>query len=237
MANPYFIFKQFTIRQDRATLKVTTDACLLGAYAKAVAPKNILDIGTGTGILAIMLAQRFPGSRIEAVESDQEAADQARINAEDSPWGKRIRIITSRIQDFIRIPRTKYDLIICNPPYHESQLVSKDPKFNLARHSVDLTLHVLAFIVNQLITEEGWFWVIVPPGPFQVLVKEMAPYGIQCIERLSIFNRPEKPIYRIIAGFTRGSEKLEESSLLIANVNNKYTSEFRELLKDFYLAF
>jgi tRNA1Val (adenine37-N6)-methyltransferase len=237
MPNPYFSFKKFTIRQDKATLKVTTDACLLGACAFADSPEYILDIGTGTGILAIMLAQRFTEARIEAIEPDREAADQARINVKNSPWSKRIRILNSRAQDYIKYNKQKYDLILCNPPYHESQLASKDPKANLARHSVDLTFPELAFAVDKLVTPEGMFYVIVPPRPFKLLEKELAPYGIQCIDRLSVFNRPDKPVYRMIGGFSRVVEKRKESSLLIMNEEKEYTPDFRELLKDFYLAF
>ncbi len=237
MPNPFFSFKQFTIRQDVATLKVTTDACILGAYAMADAPYEILDIGTGTGILAIMLAQRFREARIEAIEPDQEAAEQARLNAKNCPWQKRIRIFTSRIQDFIKCHEKKYDLIICNPPYHESQWISKDRKTNLARHSIDLTFAELSFAVHILLAEKGSFYTIAPPRPFQQLEKELTPYGMQCIDHLSIFNLPEKSTYRTIGGFSRFTKKRREDRLLIMNENKVYTPEFRKLLKDFYLAF
>lgn len=237
MPNPYFSFKQFTIQQDKATLKVTTDACLLGACAYADSTDNILDIGTGTGILAIMLAQRFTEARIQAIEPDREAADQARINAKNCPWSKRITILSSRVQDYIKYKKQKFDLILCNPPYHESQLASKDPKANLARHSADLTFPELAFAVDKLVTEEGMFYVILPPRPFQLMEKELALYGMRWVDRLSVFNRPDKPIYRMIGGFSRVIEKRKESSLLIMNEKREYTREFRELLKDFYLAF
>jgi tRNA1Val (adenine37-N6)-methyltransferase len=237
MPNPFFSFKQFTIRQDQATLKVTTDACLLGATANAVSPGQVLDIGTGTGILAIMLAQRFPEARIEAIEPDPEAADQARLNTENCPWDKRINIKTVRIQDFIRSCKKKYDLIICNPPYHASQLVSKDPKTNLARHGVDLTFQELCYAVDKLISLDGRFYVILPPKPFQLLEKELSLYGIHWNERISVFNLPDKPLYRLIGGFSRLIVEDMESSLLIMNENRAYTPDFRKLLKDFYLAF
>ena len=237
MPNPYFSFKQFTIRQDKATLKVTTDACLLGAFAYADTTDKILDIGTGTGILAIMLAQRFTEARIQAIEPDWEASEQARINVKNCLWSKRIRILNSRVQDYIKYNKQKYDLILCNPPYYASQLASKDPKANLARHSADLTFPELAFAVDQLITERGLFYVILPPRPFRLLEKELAPYGMQSIDRLSVFNQPDKPLYRMIAGFSRVVEKRKESSLLIMDQKREYTPEFRELLKDFYLAF
>lgn len=237
MPNPYFSFKQFTIHQDRATLRVTTDACLLGATANAVSPGNILDIGTGTGILAIMLAQRFPEARIEAIEPDPETADQARFNAENCPWSKRIRIKTLRIQDFIRSCKKEYNLIICNPPYHASQLVSKDPKTNLARHSVDLTIQELGYAVDKLIAADGRFYGILPPGPFQLLEKELSLHSIHQIERISVFNLPDKPLYRLIGGFSRMILPGTETSLHIMNEKREYTPKFRELLKDFYLAF
>jgi tRNA1Val (adenine37-N6)-methyltransferase len=237
MPNPFFSFKQFTIRQEEATLKVTTDACLLGAYAKASSSSDILDIGTGTGILSIMCAQRFSEARMTGIEPDPAAAEEALRNASDCPWGKRINIITGRIQDFIKTSEKKYDLILCNPPYHESQLISTDKRANLARHSLDLTFPELAFAVDKMIAAHGVFYVIVPPRQFQNMEKELAPFGLHLIDRLTIYNLPGKPVYRVIGGFSRIRGERNENTLLITNEDKNYTPDFWELLKDFYLAF
>lgn len=237
MPNPFFSFKQFTIRQEEAPLKVTTDACLLGAYAKAFSPADILDIGSGTGILAIMAAQRFTKASVVGIEPDQAAANQARRNAANCPWKKRINIFNCRIQDFIKTSEKKYGLIICNPPYHKSHLLSKDKRVNLARHSLDLDFPELAFAVDKLIADNGMFYVIVPPGPFEVLEKEMTPFDMGLIDRLTIYNLPGKPVYRLIGGFSRIKTERVENTLLVMNEKKEYTADFRGLLKYFYLAF
>jgi tRNA1Val (adenine37-N6)-methyltransferase len=237
MNNSFFSFKQFTIRQEEATLKVTTDSCILGAYATSPSPLTILDIGTGTGILAIMAAQRFRRASIEGIEPDPVTAQLARKNAMNSPWPDRIKIITSRIQDYQKEHKKKYELIICNPPYHESQLTSKDKRKNLAKHSVDLTLSELAYAVNQFLCRDGNFFAIATPLSFRILEKELSFFEIRNFDRMLIYNVPSKPLYRIIGGFGRGEKGTKVVELLIKDNEGNYTPEFRNLLKDFYQAF
>ncbi|MBR9997974.1 MAG: methyltransferase [Cyclobacteriaceae bacterium] len=237
MPNPYFSFKHFTIRQEHAAMKVTTDACLLGAYAAAGSPDHMLDIGTGTGILTIMLAQRYGKASIEGIEPDQAAADQARRNVDACPWKDRIRIKSIRIQDYIKNILQKFDLILCNPPYHKSHLISSDERANLARHSTDLTFDSLSFAVDKLISEKGLFYVIVPPRQYIELEKELLFFGLRPVDKLLIYNLPARPVYRVIGGFSRIVRAAGENTLLIRNEQFEYTGEYKELLKDFYLGF
>lgn len=237
MPNPYFSFKQFTIQQENSALKVTTDACLLGAYAFAREPQNILDIGTGTGILAIMAAQRFEKASIIGIDADEMAADQARQNAHACPWNDRIFIKAGRIQDFVKTDPVKSDLILCNPPYYQADLVSSDPRAGFARHSLGLTFHELAFAAGILIADKGKIFVILPPREFEKLQKEMLFVGLRLFDKLSIYSLPERPLYRIIGGFSSENLAYGEKNLLIRENNSGYSAGYRKLLKDFYLGF
>jgi len=237
MTNPFFSFKHFTIRQEDAPLKVTTDSCMLGAYASAISPTHILDIGTGTGILAIMAAQRFREAYIDGIEADMVAAEQARKNAQTCPWTSRIKIKTVRIQDYLKKQRKIYDLILCNPPYHESQFPSRDNRKNLAKHSIGMSLPELAHAVDQLISSVGNFYSITPPESFGILDKELSFYGFRTFDRLLIYNLPSKPLYRIIGGFSKVKKREKENELQIMDKEGNYTIGFRKLLTDFYLAF
>ena len=237
MPNPYFSFKQFTIQQENSPLKVTTDACLLGAYAFTTAPQYILDIGTGTGILAIMAAQRFEKAIIVGIEADEAAADQARQNTSASPWNDRIVIKTGRIQDFVKTDPVKSDLILCNPPYYQADLVSSDPRAGFARHSLGLSFNELAFAASMLIAARGKIFLILPPREFEMLEKEMYFFGFTLFDKLSIYNLHARPLYRIIGGFSREKLMYSEKNLLSRENNSAYSDGYRELLKDFYLGF
>ena len=140
MANSYFEFKKFKIYQDRSAFKVTTDACILGAYVHALNPDSICDIGTGTGIIALMLAQKYPGSTIDAVEIDRSSAIQAQENVKASPWSEKISIFNQSIQDFSIHNKRKYNLIVCNPPYYEDHLRPKDNQRHLAMHNYKISM-------------------------------------------------------------------------------------------------
>lgn len=237
MPNPYFKFKQFTIRQENTTLKVTTDACLLGAYAHADSPRKILDIGTGTGILALMAAQRYSESHVLGIEPDEEAALQAERNVINSPWENRVSIRNCRLQDFARENRSCFDLILCNPPYYSNQLASSNPRSRLARHSTDLNFQELSNAVDKLTSTKGCFFVILPPAQFDILKGELGIYGFKPFDKLLIYNVPGRPLYRISGGFSRNDLGESKTSLLIRNEKSAYTEAFRELLRDFYLEF
>ena len=158
MANDYFQFKQFLIKQDKCAMKVCTDACLLGAFAANRLPLTVhrlLDIGTGTGLLSLMLAQRNLNAVIDAVEIDEAAAEQAKENFNNSPWKERLNVHNEPIQKFAKSINKKYDVIICNPPFFENDLKSNDNQRNLALHSAALSLEELISIVGFLL-EKNW---------------------------------------------------------------------------------
>jgi tRNA1Val (adenine37-N6)-methyltransferase len=237
VSNTYFEFKQFKIYQDKSAFKVTTDACILGAYADTSNPDSICDIGTGTGVLALMLAQKFPGARIDAVEIDNLSALQAKENARSSPWAKRISVFNGSIQDFSISNKRKYNLIVCNPPYYEDYLKSKDYRNNLTKHNFKISIKELAVSINDLLMDNGLFYTIMPPFSFNKLKAELEVYDIGLFDRLDIYSKLNKPLYRKIGGFSRGTGCMTKNTIFISNENGDYSKNLKKLLKDYYLAF
>lgn len=237
MAQSYFEFKKFIIYQDKAAFKVTTDACILGAYVNTSIAFSICDIGTGTGILALMLAQKFQDSSIDAVELDDLSAIQARENVNASPWSDRIRVFNESIQDFSSHNGRKYNLIVCNPPFYEDHLKSKNTQNNLTRHNSKLSIKELAECINILLKDNGIFYTIMPPVSFHKLQQELTGFDIGLFDKLDIQSRQEKPLYCMIGGFSREPAKMRENTLIISGDNGEYSEYFVNLLKDYYLVF
>ena len=231
-----FTFKQFTINQDRCAMKVCTDACILGASTDVENVKNILDIGTGTGLLSLMLAQRT-NAQIDAVEIDEDAYHQAVMNVKVSKFAEKIEIHHRRIQDFTSTET--YDLIISNPPFYQQSLKSSDAKANKALHAVELSFDDLIDSVLRLLSIDGKFVVLLPPFEIEKLIQIAQKKGLYLSKKMSIRHDESKPIFRVIATFlTQKIHNLEEKSLIIHNEDGKtYSNEFRDLLKDYYLIF
>ncbi|MBR2909642.1 MAG: methyltransferase, partial [Clostridia bacterium] len=160
MANNYFSFKRFTIHQDRCAMKVGTDGVLLGVLAPTIDSGRILDIGTGTGLVGIMLSQRCPQAMVTGVELDANAAKQAEENATSTGW--KIKIINKSIQDFSSQCEEKFDLIVSNPPYFINSLKAPEKNRNTARHTDELSFEELIESAEKLLSEEGKFSVIIP---------------------------------------------------------------------------
>ena len=155
-----FTFKQFTIHQDACAMKVGTDGVLLGAWCPVEHAVRVLDIGTGTGLIALMIAQRAPKALIEAVELDEKAAEQARYNVSLTPFDERVKVFTSSIQVFAETNQGVYDVIVCNPPYFVDSLKSPNNSRTQARHTDTLTHDDLLLVANKLLSEQGTLNVI-----------------------------------------------------------------------------
>jgi tRNA1Val (adenine37-N6)-methyltransferase len=237
VANSYFEFKKFKIYQDRSAFKVTTDACILGAYVNVLNADSICDIGTGTGIIALMLAQKFPGTKIDAVEIDNLSAIQAGENIHASPWPERITVFNQSIQDFSVNKKRRYNLIVCNPPYYEEHLRSKDNRNNLTRHNFKLSIKELANSINILLSDGGIFYTIMPPFSFCKLQEQLERFDIRLFDKLGIHSKLKKPPYRNIGGFSRKPDDMKENTLIISNDNGVYSNNLKKLLKDYYLEF
>ncbi len=231
-----FTFKQFTINQDRCAMKVCTDACILGASTEVENVNRILDIGTGTGLLSLMLAQRT-NAQIDAVEIDEDAYQQAFMNVKVSEFAEKIEVHHQRIQDFESTEN--YDLIISNPPFYQQSLKSSDAKANKALHAVELSFDDLIDSVLRLLSIDGKFVVLLPPFEIEKLIRIAQKKGLYLSKKMSIRHDESKPVFRVIATFlTKKIYDLEEKSLTIHNEDGKtYSNEFRDLLKDYYLIF
>lgn len=220
-------------------MKVCTDACVLGALAGLTAAARILDIGTGTGLLALMAAQRSPASRIEAVELEPQAAAQATANVARSPWPDRVRVQALSLAQYAATRPVPFDHILCNPPFFRYSLRSPDAARTTARHTAPDTLSFpeLARFAADFLTPEGQLTVLLPPPEMQHFEREAASAGLYPAERVIMCHRPGSKPLRHITGFSRAAVPTTQRVLPLHEAGSEdYTAEFRQLLQDFYLA-
>jgi tRNA1Val (adenine37-N6)-methyltransferase len=236
MANAYFGFKQFTIWQEHCAMKVNTDGVLLGAWTNPSDAKNILDIGTGTGLIAIMLAQKSD-AHIDAVEIDANACGQSKENVKLCPWSARINIIHSSFQDFSEQSPIRYDLIITNPPFFSNSLKCEAEKRNLARHNDSLLPEELISGVDRLLTPNGHFCLILPFADSQTFIVDGALHQLYCNRMTILLPNLNKKPHRVMMEFSRQRNKIIENNLAIHNNIGSYSDDYKQLTKDFYLAF
>ena len=240
-ANTHFSFKKFTIHQDKTAMKVTTDACILGAYTDVNQAKKILDIGTGTGLLALMLAQRTE-AEIEGIESEKVAYNQAVENVKQSIFQDRIKIYHTDIQSFIPPLGVRglgfgYDLIVSNPPFFQNHLKAEIQARNNALHTDTLSFEDLLKSVIRLLSPNGTFVVLLPLYESLVLEEMAKPLGLFANRKLNIHHREGSKILRIITTFGFTKTEIQEEILLIKNLDESYSVDFQELMKDYYLIF
>ena len=229
-----FTFKQFAVEQDDVAMKVGTDGVLLGAWADCDGAKRILDIGTGTGVIALMLAQRNTEAKIHAVEIDETATRRARSNFDMSPWAERLTVENCAVQEFE--PSEKFDLIISNPPYFVDSLQCPDAKRTTARHTQDLTFKELDKAVERLLAENGRFALILPTAEFE---KYLATTHLHLVRRCDMHPTTGAAVKRVMAEFSKHAqaEILHENITIEKEKRGDYTEEYRTLTKDFYLKF
>ncbi|WP_343696413.1 methyltransferase [Flavobacterium sp.] len=234
-----FQFKQFSINQDRCAMKVGTDGVLLGAWAPIHHnPFSILDIGAGTGIIALMLAQRTNAEQIDALEIDENAYEQAVENFEASPWGDRLYCFHAGLDEFIDAPEDEYDLIVSNPPFYAEDYKSENEQRDLARFQDAMPFEEIVEAADLLLSENGILAVILPfkeEGKFIALAKEAELFPSK-ITRVK--GTPASPIKRSLLAFSRNEvSEIEIDELIIETERHVYTPEYIELTKEFYLKF
>ena len=236
MANNYFSFKQFTINQDKSTFKVGTDGVLLGASADVAGVKRILDIGSGTGLIAIMIAQRCE-AEIATIEPDLESYIQTCDNVKLCKWSNRIKVEHTSLQVY-NPGKEKFDLIVTNPPFFSDSLKSPDPGRSAARHNDSLTSEEMLTGVLRLLEDNGRFQLIMPYIEGTIFIAEAQEYGFYCNNILKIRPLPASEIRRLILTFSRQQLKITEKFLTIERGRrHKFTEEYVNLTKDFYLKF
>jgi tRNA1Val (adenine37-N6)-methyltransferase len=243
LANNYFQFKQFIIHQDKCAMKVTTDSCLFGALvANAINNSeliitNCLDIGGGTGLLSLMLAQKSPQVKFDAVEVDKDAFEQAKENVAVSPWANNIKIHHADIK--VLGTAKKYDAIISNPPFYENELKGNDQKKNIAHHNDGLLLPELLKIISGYLNDNGVFYILLPCKRYEE-AKLMCSKNNLLITKIIFVKQSEKHNYfRVIVEGKRINENNLPgetiSEIAIKNSSGEYTTSFVNLLKDYYL--
>ncbi len=215
-------------------MKVSTLACILGAYASSDNPKRILDIGAGTGLLSLMVAQRF-NAAIDAVEIDPDAYEQAKTNIRMSPWPDRIHVVQNDIKEFAREQHPKYDLVLTNPPFFTNQLSSPDSKINLARHDQGLTIEQLSDTIPELLNATGTLVVLLPPEETYQLSIHLKKHNIFISGQLAICNYLKARPLAYITNYMFQTKKNQKGTLNIRNDDDKYSDQFISLLKDYYL--
>jgi tRNA1Val (adenine37-N6)-methyltransferase len=233
MSNSYFNFKQFAINQDKSAFKVGTDGVILGASADIAGVNRILDVGTGTGLIAIMLAQRC-NAEITAIEPDPESFTQALSNVGKCRWKDRIRIECTSLQDFSS--DEPFDLIVSNPPFFSDSLRNPDPRKSASRHNDSLTGQELLKRAEKLLAENGRICVIMPYVEGNILIAEAGEYGLFCNELLKIRPLATSDVRRLVITFSRQRKRPAEKFLTIEHgKRHEFTEDYISLTKDFYL--
>ena len=231
-----FKFKQFEIDQSGCSMKVGTDGVLLGAWVDTKGAKDILDIGTGTGMIAIMLAQREKEANVDAVEIDGTACQTAQKNMQNSPFAERLSCVEDSIQDFSKTTRKEYDLIVCNPPFFTGGTLSAQSDRNNVRHTIKLPSGDLLGAVRRLLKKEGKFCVVLPliEG---LRFKEMAhTYNFHCTKVTEVKPKQDKSVERLLLQFEKNKKEEVTDELVIQfEKRNHYTEGYIALTKDFYL--
>lgn len=238
MPNNYFQFKEFIVQQEKCTMKVCTDSCIFGAWIadkierKIIAPKTILDIGAGTGLLSLMLAQKT-NAPIDAIEVNNNCAQQATENFNSCRWNDRLQLFNADIKEWKS--QLKYDLIIANPPFFENDLKPVEINKILAKHDEGLTLRELVFVVKNLLIMGGYFAVLLPFPRIANFETLAAKKGFYLVEKLLIKQTPMHPHFRGILLFHKTKITSTINELIIKN-DFGYTVAFTKLLTDYYLA-
>lgn len=232
-----FQFKQFGVNQDQCAMKIGTDGVLLGAWTPIENhPKNILDIGTGTGIIALMLAQRSNAQQIDALEIDENAYEQAVDNFENSPWSDRLFCFHAGLDEFVEEPEDEYDLIISNPPFYSEDFRSENEQRDLARFQEAMPFEDLIEAAALLLSETGIFSVIIPFKEEEKFIDLANEYDLFPIKITRVKGTPTSEIKRSLLAFRKYElAVLSADELVIETSRHQYTAEYIALTQGFYL--
>ncbi len=226
-----FRFKEFSVIQDRSAMKVGTDAMLLGSFIQPNQKGNCLEIGTGTGVISLMIVQRSPEIKITALDIDFESIEEAIQNFTNSPWKDRVEGVLGDFLDFSTTE--KFDLIVSNPPYFENGLLNESKRKASSRHEASLPLINLFQKSKELLTENGVFVLIIPSQSAQKWIDNALKINLFCFKEITVYGKPNLP-KRSILFFSKENKEIMNEELIIRNLDNKYTEEYKKLTIDFH---
>jgi len=235
MASEVFHFKRFSISQSGAAHPVGTDGVLLGAWADTRGCTRVLDIGTGTGIIALMIAQRTTDARITAIDIHVPSLDCAGNNFGASPWTNRLYLLETSVQDLAAVNETRYDLIVSNPPFFSEQTLSPDTERSLGRHTATLSQDELLSSVSVLLAPEGRFCVILPVREGKLLCEKAVLNRLYCNMEVNVFTGASKPAERLMLQFSRNPGWYNKQDLLLRDNSGDKSPEYKRLTGEFYL--
>lgn len=233
MSNPYFQFQQFTVWHDQCAMKVGTDGTLLGAWAEVDHARRVLDVGTGTALISLMIAQRQQDAVIDAIDLDEAAVSQATENVCRSPFAERIHV---RQADFLTFLGGPYDLIVCNPPFFQDSLQCPEKQRTLARHNDTLPFRMLCRKAAEMLLPEGWFCVVLPVEAVLGFLADAAEAKLYLARFTQVCTKEGKPIKRVLMSFSPRKDMVTVKDILnIMDAQGRYSERYRQLTGDFYL--
>lgn len=235
MKKQAFHFKQFSVAQDKTAMKVGTDGVLLGAITQCPEKSRVLDVGTGTGLVALMLAQRFPDATIDAIDAEKGAAEQATGNFVVSPWGGRLKAFHAKIPEF---SAGKYDVIVSNPPFYRYALEANGTARKQSRQSEAMPFETLAAYAGAFLSEKGRLWLIYPAAERDFLVRTAENNGLYAVFQAFIRPTVLKPAHRVVMAFGR-KKVCPETQVMSIEVlqRHDYSWQYKKLCEGFYLKF
>jgi tRNA1Val (adenine37-N6)-methyltransferase len=231
-----FRFRQFIVDDSRSVMKVGTDAVLLGAWAGREAAKDILDIGCGSGIIALMMAQRFKDACITAIDIHAPSVEQAAGNFTDSAWAIRLQAVQSSLQDYSQQYTKAFDLIVSNPPFFSNSLRPPDKEKGIARHTDSLSHSELVFCAAALLRDKGRFALILPAGSQAAFEDHARAAGLAKSRQTDIIPVAGKAVNRVMSEWASGPETTEHRKLTIRSAKGNFSEEYKKLTAAFYLA-
>lgn len=231
-----FVFKQFIVKQNKCAMKVGTDAVLLGAWADLPPSGRVLDVGAGTGIIAMMLAQRCM-AHIDTIEIDIDAYKQALENCNNCKWKDRLSVHHKSFQDYTSSAHEKYDAIVTNPPYFSNSLKASSESRTTARHTATLTFKELIDGIKSLLHLKGTFAIILPSKEAEEFTEIAIENELFPIKMMRIQTTATKPAKRVLMQFAFHRKSFSESTLIIEKTDHSYTPDYKHLTREFYLGF
>lgn len=230
-----FKFKKFEIDQSNCAMRINTDGVLLGAIAHHQNPTNILDIGTGTGVIALMLAQRYLFAKVTGIEIEEGAAQTSKRNAEKSQFSDRVDVIHQDILSFKS--EAKFDLIVSNPPFFTNDLKNPETKKRLARHTSDDFIEALIKKSTELLSDDGSFWLVLPPDQFIAYNSTFEKNGLYKATVIHLKSFEGKSAFRQIIEFSKHKQSTIENDFILYDAPTVHSNTYKLCLKDYFIAF